>query len=86
MIPARAAAAVRAFRLAQGRPPRSLEELVPSVTAESLADPFDGKPLLYEVDGEAWRVASRVWPDPFEGPHFPGDDPAPDARFPRRPR
>jgi hypothetical protein len=79
---ARAAAAVRAFQLREGRPPRALEEVVPSVLPEVPIDPFDGKPLLYEVDGDGWRVASRVWQDRF-GPGAGEDYPPAEVRFPR---
>ncbi|HEU4394360.1 MAG TPA: hypothetical protein VFS92_02270, partial [Planctomycetota bacterium] len=84
---ARAAAAIRAFQLREGRPPRSFEELVPSMLPEVPLDPFDGKPLLYEVEGDAWRVASRVWreramgEDETEAASHPVE-----VRFPRAPK
>jgi hypothetical protein len=58
---ARAAAAVRAFQLTEGRPPTALRELVPGVISEEPLDPFDGKPMDYAVDGQGWRITSRVW-------------------------
>jgi hypothetical protein len=79
----RAAAAIRAFQLREGRPPRSLEELVPSVLPEVPLDPFDGKPLLYETEGEGWRVASRIWTGTWKHPGFTDEvlDPV-EVRFP----
>jgi hypothetical protein len=84
---ARTAAAIRAFQLREGHPPRAIEELVPSVLSEVPLDPFDGKPLLYEVDGDGWRVASRVWRDTWG--HRDGtteEYPPAEARFPRGPK
>jgi hypothetical protein len=60
---ARTAAAIRAFQLREGRPPRTLDELVPSTVREVPLDPFDGNSLQYEVNGDSWRVASRNWGD-----------------------
>jgi hypothetical protein len=57
----RAAVAIRVFELRNGRSPATLEELVPSVVPEIPLDTFDGKPLLYEVEGKGWRVVSRIW-------------------------
>jgi hypothetical protein len=85
---ARTAAAIRAFQFREGRPPRVLEELVGSLPPDATLDPFDGKPLLYEVDGSGWRVASRVWRDSWTDA-WDGkveDYPAAEVRFPRQPK
>jgi hypothetical protein len=50
-------AAVR-FRQAEGRWPRSLEELVPKWLPEAPIDPFTGKPLAYRVDDEGVVIYS----------------------------
>jgi hypothetical protein len=42
-----AALAVERFRLARGRWPESLADVVPEVLAAVPADPFDGQPLRY---------------------------------------
>ena len=44
---ARVALAVERFRLAQGRLPENLNELVPQFLPKVLVDPFDGQPLRY---------------------------------------
>jgi len=41
--------AVERYRLAQGRLPQSLEELVPEYMEAVPADPFDGRPLKYRM-------------------------------------
>ena len=84
---ARTAAAIRAFQLREGRPPRTLDELSPSVLPDVLLDPFDGKPLIYEVEGDAWRVASRVWRERAMGEdEVEGEPPPVEVRFPRAPK
>jgi hypothetical protein len=72
----RAAAAVRAYQLEQGRPPSTLAEAAVEGLEGIVTDPFDGGPLLYEVHGTGWRVASRVWP--------PRPDPADPAGVERK--
>jgi hypothetical protein len=44
---ARAAMAVEKYRLAKGKLPESLDELIPDYASEVPRDPFDGKPLRY---------------------------------------
>jgi hypothetical protein len=50
-------AAVR-FRQAEGRWPKSLEELVPKWMSEAPIDPFTEKPLVYRVEEEGVVVYS----------------------------
>ena len=59
---ARTALAVRSFQIRTGRAPDSLEELVPGTVRAVPLDPFDGKPLTYDIGpGDGWCVRSRVW-------------------------
>jgi hypothetical protein len=54
--------AAEQFRLANGRLPRSLDELTPAFLAAVPIDPFDGKPLRYRNDAGCFTVYS-VGPD-----------------------
>jgi hypothetical protein len=55
---AAAGVAAMRFRKAEGRWPRSLEELAPKWLRETPMDPFTGKPLPYRVDEEGVVVYS----------------------------
>jgi hypothetical protein len=55
---ARTALAVERFRLAHGRLPESLGELVPEFLPVVPADPFDGQPLRYRVLSKGYMVYS----------------------------
>ena len=81
----RAAIAVRAFQLREGRPPASLRELVPGTISEVPLDPFDGKPLEYAADpGDGWTVGSRLWSGTFRHPDGTTETlPPVEVKFPR---
>jgi hypothetical protein len=49
---------VQRHRLAQGRPPETLDQLVPTYLEAVPEDPFDGKPLRYERLGRGFVVYS----------------------------
>ena len=55
---AQAALAVERFRLARGRPPESLAELVPDYLDGVPEDPYDGEPLRYGQLGRGFVVYS----------------------------
>jgi hypothetical protein len=59
---ARTAIAAERFRLAKGRLPEGLNELVPGFLAKVPADPFAGGPLGWAVSGDDCRIYS-VGPD-----------------------
>ena len=81
---ARTAAAVRAFQLREGRPPRDLGEVAPLLPPDVTLDPFDGKPLGYEVSGDGWRVSSRAWRQTRKNKDGTVEtDPPVEVRFPR---
>lgn len=50
--------AIELYRRHHGKPPATLQDLVPQYLAEEPADPFTGKPLLYRFDGEEILVYS----------------------------
>lgn len=50
--------AVELFRRREGRPPASLSELAPDLLPRVPLDMFDGGPLKYLVDGEAYTLYS----------------------------
>jgi len=52
------ALAVERFRLANKRLPKDLEELTPEFLAVVLDDPFDGKPIRYQVKGNGYVLYS----------------------------
>jgi hypothetical protein len=54
----RAAIAVERFRLANGRLPKTLGELVPGFLPRWPVDPFDGAALRWSVAGDEYRVYS----------------------------
>lgn len=55
---ARTGLAVERFRLAEGRLPESLEELVPKYIEAVPIDPFDGKPLRYKRLEKGYTIYS----------------------------
>lgn len=59
---ARAAVALERYRLATGRLPQDLEDLVPTYLETVPIDPFDGRPLRYERHDPGYVVYS-VGPD-----------------------
>ena len=59
---ARTAVAIERFRLAHGRPPGTLGELVPELLRAVPNDPFDGAPLRWVSTADGYRVYS-VGPD-----------------------
>jgi hypothetical protein len=54
-----AAIAIERFRLAEGKLPQELNELVPAYVAEVPADPFATEPLCYRPDGQTYLIYSR---------------------------
>jgi hypothetical protein len=54
----RLAVAIERFRLSQGRPPSTLDELVPKYSESLPSDPFDGASLRYRVDADEYVVYS----------------------------
>jgi len=52
------AIAIEQFRRRHGRPPQSLDELVPEFLPAVPIDPFDGQPLRYATDPGGFRIYS----------------------------
>jgi hypothetical protein len=48
--------AIERYRLAEGKLPETLDELVPGYLPEVFIDPSDGKPLKYEQNNPGYRV------------------------------
>ncbi|HML76223.1 MAG TPA: hypothetical protein PKB02_17165 [Anaerohalosphaeraceae bacterium] len=48
--------AIERYRLAEGKLPETLDELVPGYLPEVFIDPTDGKPLKYEQNNPGYRV------------------------------
>jgi len=78
---AQSAIAVERFRLARGRLPSGLEEVVPQYMASVPLDPFDGKPVRFQRLDKGYAVYS-VGPD---GVDDGGKEPVPQAKRNRRP-
>jgi hypothetical protein len=57
---ARTALAIERYRLATGKVPESLEELVPQYLREVPIDPFDGKPIRYIRAERGYRLYSTL--------------------------
>lgn len=55
---ARAAVAVERFKLANGKLPNRLEDLVPRFLASVPIDPFNDKPQVYKIVGNTYRIYS----------------------------
>jgi hypothetical protein len=55
---ARTALAIERYRLATGKAPERLEELVPQYLKEVPTDPFDGKPIRYKRMDPGYRLYS----------------------------
>ena len=53
---------LRCYRAEHGKPPATLDELVPRYLKTLPADPFTGKPLIYRLQGTNWLLYS-VGPD-----------------------
>ncbi|MEN6309592.1 MAG: hypothetical protein ABFD91_17730, partial [Anaerohalosphaeraceae bacterium] len=47
---------IERYRLAKGKLPETLDELVPGYLPEVFIDPSDGKPLKYEQNNPGYRV------------------------------
>ena len=71
----RAAMAVERFRLAHGKLPEKLDELVPDFLPEVPSDPFDDKPLRYVRREKGYVIYSVGENEKDEGgaEHKPGD-------------
>jgi hypothetical protein len=82
---AAAAIACERFRRAEGRLPKSLDELAPKYLAEVPIDPFDGKPLRYVVEDDGFKVYSVGQDRTDDGGRFDEENPAEgDLVFPVR--
>jgi len=55
---AQTALALERYRLARGKLPSQLEELVPQYLAQVPTDPFDGQPIRYRPDPPGYRLYS----------------------------
>ena len=53
--------ALRRYRNTTGRWPESLDEIRTSLPAEALIDPFNKSPLVYETQGDCFRLYSTGW-------------------------
>ena len=51
--------ALRRFKNKTGHWPQSLDRIKPSLSKETLTDPRDNKPFVYELTGEDFRLGSR---------------------------
>lgn len=78
---ARAALAVERYRLAKGRLPERLDELVPQYLERVPADPFDGEPLRYSRREKGYVVYS-IGPDGKDDGGAEEDPEDPRARAP----
>jgi len=70
---ARAALAVQRYRLAEGKLPESLGQLVPKYLDSVPTDPFDGRPLRYRLTDPGFVVYSVWWDGQDNGGVRKGD-------------
>jgi hypothetical protein len=77
---ARAALGVEQFRLAEGRLPESLDQLVPKYLDAVPIDPFDGKPLRYKRLDKGYTIYS-VGEDGEDNGGVPKSKVQPDEKF-----